>query len=220
MGKQKDLTGMRFGRLVALEVDMEKKAISPRVNHWICQCDCGKKVTVETRSLMSGHTKSCRCIHKTHGLAGTRIYRIWIHMLRRCENPKDTAYYRYGGRGIIVCGRWHKFENFAEDMGIPLKEETIERKDNDGGYHKDNCRWATMKEQSSNTSKNRWIVFCGEKKTLTQWSELTGINVFTLMSRLKTGWALERAFTTPPLNKNQYTNVAFPHLQKAIRGLE
>ncbi len=207
MGKQKDITGIKFGRLTALTIDAERKAIKPRVNHWICLCECGKEISVDIRSLMNGHTQSCRCSHKKHGLTGQLPYRIWRHVLARCHNPKASHYDRYGGRGIAVCDRWKEsFENFLEDMGMPFEGATIERVNNNDNYYKENCRWATRKEQSANTKRNVWLDSNGERKTLKQWAENTGVNHCTLRSRIKSGWPIEKALITPPLNFNQYSN--------------
>jgi hypothetical protein len=81
----------------------------------------------------------------------SRTYLAWLAMNRRCSNPKDVGFKRYGGRGIIVCDRWRdSFENFLEDMGERPAERTLDRLDNDGPYAPDNCRWATAKEQLAN----------------------------------------------------------------------
>lgn len=199
MGSCQRLEGKRFGKLIAIEIDMQKKIEKPRFNFWICRCDCGNMTSVNTRDLNSGHTKSCGCLKNrcTHGLTGQLPYRIWRHILARSFNPKAQHYDRYGGRGIKVCDRWLRFENFIEDMGMPFNGATIERIDNDKGYSPENCRWATRKEQAHNTTRNVWLEYQGERKILTDWSRDLGINKFTIMHRLKRGWSVNAALSVP-----------------------
>ena len=123
-----------------------------------CKCDCSNISIVLGEHLRSGHSKSCGCLKSqlskekatTHGMSKTTTYKSWCHVLERCNNLKDKAYFDYGGRGIKVCKRWLKFENFFEDMGIKPKGYTIERIDNSLGYFKENCKYATPLEQSRN----------------------------------------------------------------------
>jgi NTP pyrophosphatase (non-canonical NTP hydrolase) len=120
---------------------------------WLCICICGNYTEVDSFDLRNGKTKSCGCQQYlgTHGKTGTRIYRIWAGMLSRCSNPTQTAYRYYGGRGISVCDRWKKFENFYEDMGeAPGPEYSIDRIDSDGDYCPENVKWATPLEQWEN----------------------------------------------------------------------
>ena len=85
----------------------------------------------------------------------TKSYRTWAHILGRCNNPTDRDYHNYGGRGIKVCERWMKFENFLADMGEPESGLTLDRyPDNNGNYEPSNCRWATQEEQKRNTRRN------------------------------------------------------------------
>lgn len=96
-------------------------------------------------------------------MAGSREYRIWIHMKTRCLNSFDKAFPDYGGRGIEVCDKWLAFQGFFEDMGrCPSKLHTLERVDNDGNYCRENCVWATMAEQSRNKRSSRKTLFRGE----------------------------------------------------------
>ena len=118
-------------------------------------------------------------------------------MAKRCNNPKDKRYKNYGGRGIKVCDRWHKFENFYADMGDKPMGMSIDRINNNGNYAPENCRWATPFEQANNTVKNRKIIFKGKTLTVAQWSRELGIKRTTLSGRLNNyGWSTEKALTT------------------------
>ena len=156
MSAKIDLKGQRFGRLIATEEyghnDKQKTIL------WKCLCDCGKYVIVSCGILRSGHTKSCGCLKNektkersiTHGMSKSPEYNSWSHILARCNNINNKDYHHYGGRGITICDRWLKFENFFEDMGKKPKGLTIERIDNDKGYYKKNCKWDTQTAQVRN----------------------------------------------------------------------
>lgn len=130
----------------------------------------------------------------SHRLSYTRAYRAWGHMMSRCYNPLDLRYPRYGGRGITVCKRWHRVENFFADMGeIPLGL-TLERKNTNLGYSRANCCWATNQEQSNNRSTNIWVTWRGERRTIAQWARLRGLKIATLWHRIRAAkWPLDRA---------------------------
>ena len=119
-------------------------------------------------------------------------------MRRRCENPKNRAWDNYGGRGIRVCRRWRKFENFFEDMGSrPSPKHSIERVKNHLGYNPKNCVWATKREQNRNTRRNYNITYKGRTMCLTDWAEQLGMSKKTLRDRIVNyGWSIEKAFTT------------------------
>ena len=138
-----------------------------------------------------------------HGLSHTRFWRIYINIRARCNNPKGNRWHIYGGRGIKV--NWKSFEEFRDDMfesyqiqvkEFGIKNTTIDRIDVNGNYSAENCRWATPKEQSRNTRKNRMIEFNGQKLCLSEWAEKFGIGEFTVRARLKHGWSVEKALTT------------------------
>lgn len=151
-----NLVGQQFGKLVVVA---RAENASDGGSRWLCQCECGRKPVVHARSLRTG-AKSCRVCchfgwtnHRTHGMARTKLYKVWDSMKQRCLNSNHPSFKDYGGRGIIVCQRWLKFENFAADMGKVPAGLTIERKNNDGGYEPSNCCWATRKEQRHNQRK-------------------------------------------------------------------
>lgn len=164
-GNVKDITGVRFTRLMAVRI-VDMKITGVRI--WLCQCDCGNTINVPINSLTSGNTRSCGCLFKeksresikkainiTHGLTKrgmkiTKEYRAWGSMNNRCSNPRHKQFDNYGGRGIKVCERWKSFEVFLADMGTSNPGTTLERIDNNLGYCKDNCKWATITEQNRN----------------------------------------------------------------------
>lgn len=195
-----DITGQRFGKLVALERAGRVK----RVSLWLCRCDCGREKVIRYGNLASGHTQSCGCSWReakikrntTHGRAYTRTYKIWAGMLKRCRNPKSKQWSDYGGRGIEVCEKWHTFENFYADMGDCPDGYSIERIEVNGHYEPGNCKWATSKEQSRNRRDRKRYDYNGESFTLAEWSEKTGISVSSLWARLKF-MTIEEALTLP-----------------------
>lgn len=128
----------------------------------------------------------------------TLTYRKWCNMRNRCQNPKATKYPIYGARGIRVCERWQSFCNFLSDMGEAPAGMTLERKDNDKGYSLDNCVWASPTVQSRNRRNVLLIEYKGQKKCLSEWASILGVDRTTLSGRLyKSHWPVELAFETP-----------------------
>jgi len=146
-----DILGLRFGRLIV--VSRAESRYSGQTM-WKCLCDCGQFTEVVQYSLRRGKTNSCGCLNKEivtkHGRWGTPVYNSWHSMMQRCYNSNYPRYRDYGGRGIKVCNRWLKFENFLEDMGDRPNGTSLDRINNNGNYAPSNCRWATSKEQASN----------------------------------------------------------------------
>lgn len=200
--------GNSHGELVVLKRDKNDKWGNTR---WVCLCSCGKKNIVRGSKLRSGNTKSCGCFfriipHKIHGMSGTKTYKSWDAMKQRCSNKNKSGYHRYGGRGIKVCDRWMKFENFYKDMEDKPNGLTLDRIDNDGNYEPGNCRWATWKQQASNKLKSggnpRLISINGKTQNITAWSKEFNISRNLVYSRLFSGWTVKRALSTP-VNKNK-----------------
>lgn len=152
---------------------------------WLCRCSCGKEQPVTGSSLAIGKSTKCRrCGTKKHGRTKTPIYGIWESMKARCQNPQHVAYARYGGRGIKICHRWQKFENFLEDMGERPPKMSLGRIDNDGDYTPDNVRWESPKQQNRNRANNSLHTVLGKTATIAEWAELKGMPARQLRLRI------------------------------------
>jgi hypothetical protein len=150
--------------------------------------------------------------HDSHKMSNTSIYNRWKGMFRRCYNPNCKYYYNYGGRGIKVCKRWFIFSNFYSDMKDGFKKELeLDRIDNNGNYSPENCRWVTRKENSRNKRTNR--IFNGE--TATEAGLRIAGNTNIVANRLRKGWSIERAFTTPKSGLNDTTDKLWSKQEKA-----
>ncbi len=195
-----DLAGKRFGLLEALEYIGGSR--------WRCRCDCGRESVILTDNLNNGHTKSCGCMRMegarsattTHHGSRTREYKIWAGMKKRCCNPAEPRYADYGARGIAVCERWmNDFPAFIEDMGpAPSTRHSLDRyPDRNGPYSKENCRWATAKQQARNMRNNIFLTYQGVTKLLVEWAEEYGLIYLTLFKRIKRGWPMHEALSPP-----------------------
>lgn len=199
---KKDLTGLRFGRLVVTGFAEYRK---PYNAYWRCQCDCGNQKVIYGGSLLQKLTQSCGCFRKeqtckaiiSHGKTNTILYSRWTGMLTRCRNSNEKSYKNYGGRGICVCLEWLHFENFSADMGEPPSGTTLERRDNNGPYSKENCYWGTPIEQSNNKRNNRFLTYNDITQTIAMWAREKGFFPHTIHSRLNQGWSVEDALTIP-----------------------
>lgn len=192
----KDLTGKRFNFLVAI------KFLYRRGNSffWLWQCDCGIKKIIIRNNVVRKNTKSCGCFkRKKQGLSRTRFHNIWHGINVRCENKNN---YLYGGRGIK--NEWKSFKDFQYDMYQSYldhvnqsgeKNTSIDRINNNGNYCKENCRWATRKEQANNTRKNILLRFEGKEQNITQWAHFFDMNYNTIYRRLRHKWPIKRIFT-------------------------
>ncbi len=183
--RAKDLTGMKFGRLLVIKC--AGKGTKDGKLYWVCECDCGTEISTIGANLKTGNTKSCGCYYKDtrkegcnykHGMEFSSEYSSWLHMKDRCYNTNNDSYYNYGGRGIKVCNRWLKsFENFYEDMGDkPTKDYSIDRVDGSKMYAPWNCRWANHEEQSSNRCNVSMYSFEGGRYNLNQISKILKVD--------------------------------------------
>lgn len=203
MGKIKDLKGERFGKLIAIN-----RICKSDGSHWKCKCDCGNYTVVSTHNLTKGNTKSCGClqkekasqVHKTHGARHTKLYTVWNNMRSRCNRPNDKSYCNYGMRGISVCEEWNNsFENFQKWAFLNGYNEnlTLDRRNVNGNYCPENCRWISFKEQNNNRRNNVYVTVNGKTLTLSQWSEANNIPYLTILQRRKRGWSDEKAVSVP-----------------------
>lgn len=202
-----EMKGRRFGRLTVLS-RATPHGIHP--TKWYCVCDCGKKKVVAGANMRRRHkpSKSCGCLTEeaktTHGMTYSDEFRIWQGMVNRVTRVEDEKHKRlYIDRGITVCKKWRSsFSAFFGDMGPrPSKRHSIDRKNNNKGYYKKNCRWALPQQQGRNRTNNRFIVAFGERKTMVEWCEEYGILKSTLRLRLRKGWDPEQALTDPGLRR-------------------
>lgn len=204
----KDLTGLEFGRLKVVKRHPENDRTNrPR---WVCNCSCGAKTVVAGSCLASGNTKSCGCFNKDnpprrrHGMINSNEYDIWLKMRSRCDNAGDKRFARYGGRGIGYDPRWALFDNFISDMGIrPGPRFTLERIDNDRGYSKENCKWATYQEQARNKSTSRLVTIDGVTKCLAAWADTSPVRQQVIRARLRDKWTPRAAVSAPTGTKRK-----------------
>lgn len=210
MPKIKNRVGETYGTVTVISFShsIDKK------NYWNCECSCGNQLVISTHNLWPNVARnSCvKCNGKHHGMTKTTEWRSWRSMRNRCLNPDTEHFIWYGARGITICERWESFPNFLEDMGLkPSPKHTIDRIDVNGNYEPMNCRWATQKEQHNNKRSNHWLEFNGERKTIQQWLDITGMPDTTFHSRLKAGWSVEDALMKPTkYRSDRYTRKTQP----------
>lgn len=200
MGKFVDLTGQTFGRLSVLERADDHIVGSRKRTQWHCRCECGNLLTVLGDNLRGHKTQSCGCYQRerasatntTHGDTNSHLYGVWCAMRNRCYNPSVPYFKRYGGRGITVCDEWRNsydaFRSWAYDNGYIADQKrgvcTLDRKDNDGDYTPENCRWISQREQMSNVSYNHRIEYNGQEWTVAELARFYAIPYTLLYQRL------------------------------------
>lgn len=199
MGKFRDLTGMKFGRLTVINRNGANKNGNAL---WKCKCDCGNIVKqANGYHLVTGQKKSCGCIYS--GLYRSPLRGVYDSMKKRCNNANDEAYHNYGGRGIRVCLVWSdsflEFYNWANINGYQ-KGLTLDREDVNGDYCPENCRWVTWDTQQNNRRDNITVFYGGSKYTVKQLSEMTGLKEATVRQRIRAGWGESELLQ--PVNKS------------------
>lgn len=204
-----DITGQRFGLLVAIE----DAGSNGRRRLWRFRCDCGSEVIRIMDGCRRSAHASCGCFKpgwlnkgrapasKTHGLSRTRLYRIWTNMLSRCERPSNHRFADYGGRGITVCADWHdsgSFLRWALANGY-ADDLQLDRIDNDGAYCPSNCRFVTPRQNTANMRNSVKYMVRGELLNLPEIERRYGVNQATLRHRIKKlGYSPDDALTANP----------------------
>lgn len=198
MPKVIDLTGKKFNKLTVLMRDFSKTGKA----YWICQCDCGNKVSVRADLLKTGNTKACGCMAKKHNQARqgnhSRLYNIYNDMKKRCYNPKNKSYKWYGAIGISICDEWLgengfiNFYNWSLSNGYNEKY-TLDRIDSSKNYSPQNCRWVEWSTQANNKKNNIIIVYNGEKDSLANWCRRLNLNYSKVRQRMYHGKPFEVA---------------------------
>lgn len=211
---RKDYTGMRFGALTALQ----DVGTTGKHRLWRVACDCGNVKVIAGHALYK--LQSCGCLKNqligrsrtTHGMSKHPAYWVWRAMRDRCRLPTHQAWKNYGGRGITVCQEWATFLGFWTDMGPTYQRGlTLERTDNNAGYSKANCVWASATWQSRNQRSNRRITTPWGEMTVSEAAQLSGIGVTTLLYRITNGWRADEWFRPPDVRKKSTTSsIAVP----------
>lgn len=228
-------TGDKVGNCTFLEEKEQREYTTSsgnkrKVRNALFRCQCGKEFTAKPTDVVRNSTRSCGCLGnqarilngikatekiKTHGQSSiknrSKEYSAWAAIKFRCLNPNSKAYKDYGERGILISNEWKdSFEVFLRDVGkAPTSKYTLDRRENDKGYYKDNCHWITMKEQSRNKRSNRIITYNNKTMCIQDWAQSSSINISSaaLYTRiLRNGWSMEKALTTPVKKYKRRTN--------------
>ena len=205
--------------------------------YYLCKCICGTEKYVGFDNLITWKTKSCGCLRvettqkraKVHGKTGTRLYRVWQGIKRRCYNVNEPKYSNYGGRGIIMCDEWKNdytaFEKWALENGYDKDAEygkcTIDRIDVDGNYEPNNCQWITSQEQNNNRTTTIKVTYNGKTQSIKKWSDEIGIPYSTIIQRYENGAKIEDLFkpVSEPLTITAYGEIHTVKEWSEITGL-
>ncbi len=190
-----DETGHVYGELTVIGRAEDKPG---RGAMWTCRCSCGCTVVVNGNLLRKGWTRSCG--HLKCSVADQRTRSTWMSMVKRCTDASDPAYTHYGARGVAVCGRWLGLDglaHFVADMGQRPAGCTLDRIDPEQGYSPSNCRWATAVQQARNKRTTVRVKYKGVDLPVADWAERVGLPAEVVRTRLRRGWTVEAALTTP-----------------------
>lgn len=199
MGKIKDISGRKFGRLTVIKyayTDKRHTAI------WLCKCDCGNIKEVRGDNLRNGTIQSCGCLQNDrrkeacikHGQSRTKLYKVYHSMKGRCYNKNNREYHNYGGRGIVVCDEWlSSYETFYNWAINNNYQEclSIDRIDADGNYEPSNCRWTDMRTQQNNKRDNIYLTYNNKTQTLMQWANEMNLTYSCIRHRYERGWSIK-----------------------------
>lgn len=211
-----DTTSVRIGQKIG-RLTIRATGRKPGTYRYIavCDCACGKENHLaRIDGIVKGTSRSCGCLQKdavtTHGRSQHPLWRKWHQMHLRCEDPRNSHFENYGGRGIKICKRWHDLENFIADMYPSyFKGAEIDRKDVNGNYEPDNCQWLTHSEQAANKQNTIYLTLNGRTQRLVEWAKELGFNAVTLRNRKNIyKWDDEKILTTPPMDADERCELA------------
>lgn len=157
---------------------------------WDVRCACGQRLKLSKPHFHKFKSCGCKRYHgKPDGRSHHPLYGRWHSMIQRCQSPDAVNFDRYGARGISVCRRWEKFENFLADMGPTFKPGlTLDRINGNKGYSKANCRWATYAEQMRNARSTLMVSTPWGRMCIKDAAAKVGIKAGTLQHRYHAGW--------------------------------
>lgn len=180
----------------------------------LCECGCGEFTNIADRGITKGEPRRFLPHHaaqaagdanRSHGLTNSPTYRTWLGMIQRCTYTRHQAYANYGGRGITICDAWRTLDGFVADMGIRPDGTTLDRIDVNGNYEPANCRWISRFDQHANYRNNVRLTLNGRTMHIAAWERETGLGKRTIRDRLRRGWSVEEALTTPPTKPGEET---------------
>lgn len=206
----RNILGVKRGRLTIIRyVGIAKN----RAALWEAECDCDRDKTTKKRRVVNGgqfllgKVKSCGCLkvdgpraaNTKHGMHGTPEYQAWLSARKRTRNPNHPAYKNYGGRGIGMTDElFDSYPLFFSETGFrPTPKHTLDRRDNERGYEPGNLWWRTRKQQANNRRDNKYVDYLGEKLTHSQLADRFKLPRWTVKNRLRLGWSVEEAVSTP-----------------------